>query len=127
MIGFIIRTVVIALGVAVVAYLYPSITYGEDVGTLAVVALILGLLNAFVRPILKVLSLPLTVMTFGLFGIVINAALLLAVAFIADAVGFTFVVGGYPPDFGLSAIVAAVVGAIGISIVSTIAGMVLPD
>jgi putative membrane protein len=127
MIGFIIRTIVIAVGVAVVAYLYPSITYGEDVGTLAVVALILGLLNAFVRPILKVLSLPLTVMTFGLFGIVINAALLLAVAFIADAVGFDFVVGGFPPDFGLSAIVAAVVGAIGISIVSTIAGMVLPD
>ena len=66
-------------------------------------------------------------MTLGLFGILINAALLIAVAFIADLVGFTFVVGGFPPDFSFSTVVAAVVGAIGISIVATIVGMVVPD
>ena len=127
MIGFIIRTIVIAIAVAVVAYVYPAISYGDDVTTLAVVAVILGLLNAFVKPIIKIFSLPLTVMTLGLFGIVINAALLIAVAFIADLVGFDFVVGGFPPDFGISTIVAAVVGAVGISIVGTIVGMVVPD
>ena len=87
----------------------------------------MGVLNSFVRPLLGILSLPLNIMTFGLFGIVINAALLLAVAFIANVVGFDFIVGGYPPDFGIDAIVAAVVGAIGISIVGTIAGLVVPD
>ncbi len=115
MIGFIIRTIVIAIGVAVVAYFYPSISYGDDLQTLAVVAVILGLLNAFVKPILKIFAIPLNMMTLGLFGIVINAALLIAVAFIADLVGFTFVVGGFPPDFSFSTVVAAVVGAIGIS------------
>jgi putative membrane protein len=126
-IGFIIRTIVIALGVAAVAYVYPAITYGEDPTTLAVVAVTLGVLNAFVKPILKIFAFPLTLMTMGLFGIVINAALLLAVAFIADQIGFAFVVGGFPPDFSVSAIVAAAVGAIGISIVATVVGMVVPD
>ena len=127
MIGFIIRTIVIAIGVAVVAYVYPQITYGDDITTLAVVSIILGVLNSFVRPLLGILSLPLNIMTFGLFGIVINAALLLAVAFIAKLVGFDFVVGGYPPDFGIDAIVAAVVGAVGISVVGTVVGLVAPD
>ena len=127
MIGFIIRTIVVAIAVAAVAYVYPQISYGDDLTTLAVVAIILGVLNSFVRPLLGVLSLPLNIMTFGLFGIVINAALLLAVAFLAKAIGFDFVVGGYPPDFSVSAVVAAVVGAIGISIVGTIVGLVVPD
>ena len=127
MIGFVIRTVVIAIAVAAVAYFYPEITYGNDLATLAVVAIILGLLNAFVRPLLGVAATPLNLMTFGLFGVAINAALLLAVAFIADLLGFPFVVGGYPPDFSLSAVVAAVVGAVGISLAATIVGMVVPD
>lgn len=125
--GFVIRTIVIAIAVAAVAYIYPSISYGEDVTTLAVVAIGLGLLNAFIKPILKILALPLNLMTFGLFGIVINAALLIALAFITDQIGFEFVVGGFPPDFSVSTVVAAVVGAIGISIVGTIVGMVVPD
>lgn len=127
MIGFIIRTIVIAIGVAAVAYLYPPITYGDDPTTLAVVAIILGLLNAFVKPIIGIFAMPLNVMTLGLFGVAINAALLIAVAFIADLVGFDFVVGGFPPDFSLSTIVAAVVGAVGISIVATVVGLVVPD
>ncbi len=127
MIGFIIRTIVIAIGVAAVAYVYPAISYGDDLQTLGVVAVILGLLNAFVKPVLKIFALPLNMMTLGLFGVVINAALLIAVAFIADVVGFSFVVGGFPPEFSLSTVIAAVVGAIGISIVATIVGMVVPD
>ena len=125
--GFVIRTVAIAIAVAVVAFVYPSIDYGDDYVTLAVVAIILGLLNAFARPILTLLSLPINLMTFGLFGIVINAVLLLAVAWLTDLFGFTFTVGGFPPDLSVSAFVAAIVGAIGISIVGTIVGMVVPD
>lgn len=127
MVGFIIRTIVVAIAVAVVAYFYPAIDYGDDLTTLAVVAVIMGVLNSFVKPILSALSLPLNLMTFGLFGFVLNAALLLVVALIADAFGFSFVVGGYPPEFSLSAITSAFIGAIGISIVSAIIGLVVPD
>lgn len=127
MTGFIVRTIVTAIAVAIVAYVYPAIDYGGEIANLVVVAVILGVLNAFVKPILGLLSLPINMMTFGLFGFVINAVVLLAVAAIADAVGFTFVVGGFPPDLGVSAIVAAVVGSIAISIVSTIISLAVPD
>ena len=126
MVGFIVRTVVIAIAVAVVAFVYPAIDYGDNLATLAVVAVIMGLLNAFVKPILSALALPINLMTFGLFGLVLNAILLLAVAVIADLLGFSFVIGGFPPDFSLSAIVSAFVGAIAISIVSAIVGLVVP-
>ena len=127
MVGFIVRTIVIAIAVAVVAFFYPAIDYGDNLATLAVVAVIMGVLNAFVKPVLSALALPINLMTFGLFGLVLNAILLLAVAVIADLFGFSFVIGGFPPDFSLSAIVSAFVGAIAISIVSAIVGLVVPD
>jgi putative membrane protein len=132
LIGFVIRTVVIAIAVAAVAYVYPEISYGGDVLTLVVVAVVLGLLNAFIKPLLTVLSVPINLLTFGLFGVAINAALLLLAAWlistfdIVDAID-TFTVGGFPPDLSVTAIVAAVVGAIGISIVGAIVGMVVKD
>ena len=127
MIDFIIRTIVIAIGVAVVAYFYPSISYGDDLQTLALVAIILGLLNAFVKPVLKIFAVPLNMMTLGLFGVVINAALLIAVAFIADLVGFSFVVGGFHPTSASRPWSPPSSGRSGISIVATIVGMVVPD
>ncbi len=127
MTGFLIRTAATAITFAVVAYLLPQISYGESIPTLIVVAIIAGLVNAYIKPIIGAFSLPLTMMTFGAFGIVVNAALLLAIAFVADLAGFEFTVGGFPPDFGLSSIVAAVIGSIAISIVGTIVGMVVHD
>ena len=127
MTGFLIRTAATAITFAIVAYLLPQISDGDSIPTLIGVAISAGLLNAFVKPIIGTFSLPLTMMTFGLFGLVINAALLLGVAFVADLAGFTFKVGGFPPEFGLSAIVAAVIGSIAISIVGTIVGMVVKD
>jgi putative membrane protein len=127
MTGFIVRTIVTAVAVAIVAYVYPAIDYGNELLNLAVVAVVLGLVNAFVKPIVGMLSLPLNLMTFGLFGFVINAVLLLAVAAVTEALGFRFIVGGFPPDLGISAIVAAAIGSIAISIVSAVISMVVPD
>jgi putative membrane protein len=67
-------------------------------------------------------DMPINVMTFGLFGLVINGVLLLLLAWVADLIGLTFTVGGFPPDFGIDAIIAAVVGGIVLSIVSTVIG-----
>ena len=125
--GFIIRTIATAITFGIVAYLLPQISYGDDVVNLLVVAVIAGLVNGFIKPIIKMTSFPLTMMTFGLFGIVINAAMLLVIAFVADLVGIPFQVGGFPPDFALSTIVAAFIGAIALSIVGAIVNMVVPD
>src|SRR6185503_5749905 len=88
-----------------------------------VVALILAVINTYVKPIVKALSFPITLLTLGLFSLVLNALLLLLVAFIADAVGMKFSIGGFPPNFTADAFVGALLGSIVISIVSIVLGM----
>ena len=80
---------VIAAGIAVAAWLIPGITV-DGPGTLLLAALLLGLVNAFVRPLIILLTLPLTILSFGLFLIVINALMFALVARMLDG----FVVAG---------------------------------
>lgn len=94
--GIIVRTLIIAAGIGVAAWLIPGVQV-DGVGTLIVAALLMGLVNAFVRPLLVLLTLPITVLTFGLFLIVINAALFGLVASLLE--GFT-VTGATPALLG---------------------------
>ena len=91
---------------------------------IVVVALLIGLVNAYLKPIVGIVSLPANLVTMGLFGLVLNGLLLLGVAYVSDAVGITFTIGGFPPDFGLEAVVAAVLASIVISLVSTVLELV---
>ncbi len=75
MIGFIIRWAVVALGLWVAAHIVPGVTYLSWKSLLAA-ALILGIVNAIVRPILIVLTLPITIVTLGLFLLVINGLMI---------------------------------------------------
>ena len=109
------------------AFFLPQIDYGDDVVDLLILSVIAGVVNGLIKPIIKLFSLPLTLATFGLFGLVINAGLLLLLAWVADLVGITFVVGGFPPDFSLDAIVAAVIGGIAITIVGALVSKVVHD
>jgi putative membrane protein len=94
---------------------------------LAILAVIAGIVNGLIKPIVKLFSLPLTVMTLGLFGLVINAGMLLLIAWLSDLVGLTFTVGGFPPDLSIDALVAALIGGIAITIVGSIVGLVVHD
>jgi putative membrane protein len=125
--GFIIGTIATAITFAIVAYLLPQIDYGDDLVGLIIVALIAGVINGVIKPVIKLFSLPLTMMTFGLFGLVINAVLLLVIAWLSSLVGITFTVGGFPPNLSIDAFVAAIIGGIAISIVGAIVGMAVPD
>lgn len=89
------------------------------------VALIFGLVNTFIRPIVQLLALPITLLTLGFFALVINAALLLFVAWVSDQLGLTFTLAGWPdagitPNMAITAFLASLV----ISIVSTALGLV---
>jgi putative membrane protein len=78
MIGFIIRAAVVALGL----WLASKIVHGVEVrswGSLAAAAILLGLVNAIVRPILVFLTFPITLITLGLFLLVINGLMILLV------------------------------------------------
>ncbi len=97
----------VALWVAV--ELVDGIHFVGEWWELLIVALIFALVNTFLRPILRAITLPITLLTLGLFLLVINAALLLLTGAVASELGITFVVA----DF-----LAAVLGAILISLVS---------
>jgi putative membrane protein len=106
--GIVVRTLIIATGIAVAAWLIPGITIAGP-GTLILAAVVMGLVNAFVRPLIVLLTLPLTILTFGLFLLVINGALFGLVAYMLDG----FVVAGALP---------AVLGWLVVVFVSWIAG-----
>ena len=111
---------VIAIGITI--WLLPAFTtnaQNELLGIL-VVAVIFGLVNAFIRPIVKLISLPITCLTLGLFTLVINAAMLLLTSWFSG--GFLDITGN-----ALEKFFWAFVGAIIISIVSGILGWFLPD
>ena len=74
MTGFVLRTCATGIGLWLAAVLVPGITI-EGLGTLVLAALILGLINGLIRPAVIFFTLPITIVTFGLFLLVINAAL----------------------------------------------------
>lgn len=90
--GIIIKWLLSALVILVLAYVVPGITVSGFVAAL-IVALVLGLVNAFVKPILTILTLPITIITLGLFMFVINALMIMLVAAIVP----DFHVAGFFP------------------------------
>ena len=89
--------------------LVAGISFTGDTGRFLVVALIFGLLNALVRPILLLLSLPLLILTLGLFTFVLNALILMMLSGLSSSLGLGFNVAGFFPAF---------VGALIVTIVS---------
>jgi putative membrane protein len=83
MAGFFVRTLVTAIGLWLAGVIVPGIAI-ETPGTLILAALLMGLVNALVRPILVVLTFPITVVTLGIFLLVINAAMFGLVAAMLD-------------------------------------------
>lgn len=74
--GIILRWLILALAIVIAAYLFPGI-HVSSFGTALLSAMVLGILNAFFRPILIILTLPINILTLGLFTFVINAFLLM--------------------------------------------------
>jgi putative membrane protein len=74
--GLIVRWVLQALALLITAWIVPGFTVTRDPAQLMLVAAVFGLVNAFIRPVIKVLTCPLIIITLGLFTLVINAAML---------------------------------------------------
>jgi putative membrane protein len=118
------RLIINAMALLVTAWIVPSIHLGaagphptkNDWAALLIVALIFGIVNVVIRPIIIVLSLPLEIITLGLFTFVINAFMLLLTSWIAQSIGVGFRVDGFLP---------ALVGALIITLVSFVLSRVL--
>ncbi|MFI9204176.1 phage holin family protein [Streptomyces sp. NPDC053048] len=121
--NFVVKTIANAAALAVAIWLLKGITLsGENtarkVVTLFVVALVFGAVNFIVKPVVKLLSFPLFILTLGLITLVINALMLLLTSWIADKLDLAFRVGGFWP---------ALVGGVIISIVAWAMHVILPD
>ncbi|MEJ8670184.1 MULTISPECIES: phage holin family protein [unclassified Streptomyces] len=121
--NFVVKTIANAGALAVAVWLIDKITLtgdstGKKIGTLLIVALIFGLVNFVVKPFVKLLSLPLLILTLGLFTLIVNALMLLLTSWLADKVDLSFHVDGFW---------TAVLGGLIISIVSWALNVVLPD
>ena len=127
--GFIVGTVVTAIAFYVLTRFLPQfVSYDGQLVGLLVLAAIFGFVNGLIGPIVRTLALPLTFMTMGLIGFAINAGLLLATAVIANSTGFDLTVGDFPPTLlSVDTFVAAVVGAVVLSVVGTVVRLVVPD
>jgi len=97
--------------------------YGKDWWKLLAVALILAIINSYIKPIVKILTFPVTLLTVGLFAFVLNALLLLLVALISDSFHLGFKIADFPPHFTADAFVGALLASIVISIVATLLGL----
>ena len=112
------RLIINSIALAAAAWAVSGIHY-EGVPSLVAMALLFGLVNALIRPIVTVLSCPLMILTLGLFTFVVNALMLYLAGTIAALVGLNFRVEGFGAAFW---------GALVVSVVSFILSIVLrPD
>ncbi|MEU3612614.1 phage holin family protein [Streptomyces sp. NPDC006872] len=121
--NFVVKTIANAAALAVAVWALGDITLngdstGEKTVTLIVVALLFGLVNFLVKPIVKLLTFPLFILTLGLITLVVNALMLLLTSWLADSLDLSFQVEGFW---------TAIVGGLIISVVSWALNVVLPD
>jgi putative membrane protein len=114
MTGFFLRALITALGLWLATRLVSGIRI-DDAGTLILAGLLLGVVNAIVRPIAIILTLPITIMTLGLFLLVINTAMVGLVAAILP--GF-HIFGGFWSAFG-TAVIVWITGWVGSSLIGS--------
>ena len=107
--NYLLSLILSALAVLVSAYVVPGVSV-NSFATSVVVALVLSVLNAFVRPILVILTLPINILTLGLFSIIINVIILAIAAAII-------------PGFRIEGFLPALVFIIILSLITTIIGM----
>ena len=120
---FVVRILAGAVALAVAAGLIEGISVGpgttsERLFTLLAVAVIFGLVNAIIRPIVRLISIPLFIITLGLFTFVVNALMLMLTAWIGDQFDLAFEVDGFW---------SALLGALVVSVVTFVLNVLLPD
>lgn len=113
------RWLVNALALFAAAQVVPGIEIdGNGWIVYAVVAIIFGLVNALIRPLLKMITCPLIILTLGLFTLVINALMLLLTSWIGTVVGYGFHIDGFWPAF---------LGGLVVGVVSVVLNLVVQD
>ena len=115
---FLIRLIVNAVALWVATLFVTGVTYTGAVLPMIGVALVFGLVNATIRPLLKLFTFPLYILTLGLFSLVVNGLMLWLTSTLSGKLGLGFHVDGFW---------AAIIGALVVSLVSTLLGMLVRE
>jgi putative membrane protein len=115
---FFVRLLVNAAALWVATRLVPGVTFAGDWPAFFGVALTFGVINAFIRPVARILTFPLIIVTLGLFALVINGLMLWLTSSLSASLGLGFHVDGFWPAFW---------GALVVSIVSTLLSLLVRD
>jgi putative membrane protein len=116
--SFLIRLFVNAAALWIATQFVTGVTYRGAVLPFIGVALVFGLVNAIIRPILKIFTFPLFILTFGLFALVLNGLMLWLTSSLSNVLGLGFHVSGFGPAFW---------GALVVTLVSTLLGILVRD
>ena len=125
------RTIGNAAGLWLATRILSGLSVPEGAGAgpmwlnLAVLGLVLALVNSLVKPVAKVLTFPLYIITFGLFALVVNGAMLLLAGWLTNRIGALGAGGSVPLGLEVSSFGTAVVGSIIISVISSIIAALL--
>ncbi|GAB3501625.1 phage holin family protein [Spirosoma knui] len=109
--GLIIRILISAVAVYVASLFIPGVSVTGGAGTYLIVAIVLGLLNAFIKPILTILTIPITILTLGLFLLVINVLMVYLTDYLVSGFHVTGFIAALLFSFVVS-IVTALIDAI---------------
>jgi putative membrane protein len=124
---FVIGAVAAAIAFYGMTRFLPFVEYTGETQGFIVLGVIFGVVNGLIGPVVKTLSIPISLVTMGLAGILVNAGLLLLVAFIAQSTGFDLTVGDYPPNLlTADTIVAAIIGSTIIGVVTGLVNAIVP-
>ena len=127
--GFVVGTIVTAIAFFILTRFLPQfVSYDGNLIGLVVISVVFGVVNGLIGPIVRLMALPIRMATLGLVGFLINAGLLLLTAWITSLMNFDLKVGDFPPDLlSVDTFIAAIIGAVVLSLVSTAVRLVLPD
>jgi putative membrane protein len=127
--GLVLGIAATAIAFAILTLLLPQVKWDNNYVHLAIIAILFGVANGLVKPVVKLLSFPINFMTMGLFGIVINVVLFMGVAWVSDAyLHFGFTIHGWPKSaLTLDVIGIALIASIVLGILTAIVGMVVKD
>ena len=116
--GFVVRLLLNAVSLWVATRIVPGVSYAGDWLPFLGVALLFGFVSAFIRPVAKLLALPLILLTLGLFSLVVNGLMLWLTSQLSTTLGLGFHVAGFWPAFW---------GALVVSIVDLALSMMIAD
>ena len=109
---FLIHIVITMVAILIISYIFPQIIKAEGFMAALVAAFVLGVVNAFLRPVLVILTLPITLLTLGIFLLILNGLML-------------WITSGLVPGFNVNGFFGAVLGSVLISFVSWVLSSII--